>query len=175
MKKEIKPIKDFPGYFVSNYGEIYSTWTYGPGARSNGPMRRLQSKPSDTRWVVSLSKNNKRHTFKIHRLVLTTFVGPRPEKMEACHFPDRDTSNNRLDNLRWDTKKSNQADRVLHRTSNDGERNGSAKLKADQVLKILSKRALGVKYKDLAEEFHVSLSNIEMICQRKIWRSLIWL
>lgn len=67
---------------------------------------------------VDLSKNNKVKKFHIHKLVLTSFVGPCPDGMEACHFPDRDVTNNRLDNLRWDTHSNNEADKLIHGTDN---------------------------------------------------------
>ena len=52
----------------------------------------------------------------VHRLVLTAFVGPCPSGMEGCHN-DGDRSNNRLDNLRWDSRKENNLDAVVHRTN----------------------------------------------------------
>lgn len=52
----------------------------------------------------------------VHHAVLEAFVGPRPEGMEGCHFPDRDPANNRLENLRWDTRSSNHLDRRAHGT-----------------------------------------------------------
>jgi hypothetical protein len=54
----------------------------------------------------------------VHRLVLEAFVGPCPEGKEARHFPDRDPRNNRLDNLSWATRTTNQRDRDFHGTSN---------------------------------------------------------
>jgi hypothetical protein len=47
--------------------------------------------------------------------------------MEACHG-DGDSANNRLGNLRWDTPTNNHADKILHGTTNRGERSGTAKL-----------------------------------------------
>ncbi|CAN5951037.1 unnamed protein product [Sphagnum jensenii] len=64
---------------------------------------------------VSLFIEGRVVTCKVHSLVLETFVGPRPEGMEACHFPDSDPSNNKLQNLRWDTHSENVRDRFRHR------------------------------------------------------------
>lgn len=49
----------------------------------------------------------------IHQLVLTAFVGPCPLGMECCHG-DGDRANNRLTNLRWDTRSANQQDTLRH-------------------------------------------------------------
>lgn len=48
--------------------------------------------------------------FRVHRLVLETFVGPPPPGCEADHI-DRDRSNNALSNLRWVTKSENNKNR----------------------------------------------------------------
>ena len=48
-----------------------------------------------------------------HRAVLFAFVGPPPAGTECCHN-NGDPADNRLANLRWDTRKSNAADRKRH-------------------------------------------------------------
>lgn len=50
-----------------------------------------------------------------HRLVLSAFVGPCPRGMEGCHN-DGNPGNASLDNLRWDTKLGNYADKKRHGT-----------------------------------------------------------
>ena len=170
MKKIIKPVRGYSGYFVSNYGEMYSKWEGGGNNRRIGEcLNRLKCAYSDGRVQVNLSKNKKRISKRVHRIVLEAFVGPCPEGMEACHFPDRDTRNNRLDNLRWDTKASNHRDRVVHGTDNTGEKNGSAKLTWEKVAKIRAERA-STTYRVLAEKYNVSLSAIQQVCERKTWR-----
>lgn len=51
--------------------------------------------------------------YYVHALVLETFVGPRPDGMECCHWkPAPDGGyDNRLMNLRWDTRSANAYDR----------------------------------------------------------------
>jgi hypothetical protein len=49
---------------------------------------------------------------KVHRLVLEAFVGPCPPGMECCHYNDI-PDDNRLSNLRWDTRSANRYD--IHR------------------------------------------------------------
>lgn len=57
----------------------------------------------------------------LHKAVLLTFVGPAPSGWLACHFPDPDTSNCCLDNLRWDVRAENWEDARCHH-SGDAER-----------------------------------------------------
>jgi hypothetical protein len=72
----------------------------------------------------------------IHSLVLEAFVGPRPDGFEACHN-NGDRTDNRAENLRWDTPSANQNDRAKHGTSNRGERCGTSILKSYQVIAIM--------------------------------------
>ncbi|HDY86588.1 MAG TPA: hypothetical protein ENH82_00560 [bacterium] len=169
MEKIILPIKNSPGYYVSNYGEIYSKWEgKGPASKIGAVMKRLKPAYADGRWHIQLGSKGK--TLRIHRIVLETFVGKRPDKMEACHFPDRNTGNNRLDNLRWDTRKGNERDKIFHGTSNSGENNGSAKLKEKQIKTIRGEKIKGDTYKVIANKYHVSLSAIQQICEKTTWK-----
>lgn len=49
----------------------------------------------------------------VHTLVLEAFVGPRPDGFDGCHN-DGNPENNRVENLRWDTRSANQQDRARH-------------------------------------------------------------
>lgn len=60
---------------------------------------------------VCLRLNKRSFSIAVHRLVLETFVGLRPEGLVGCHYDD-DKSNNYLTNLRWDTQASNIADAI---------------------------------------------------------------
>ncbi|PIB80533.1 hypothetical protein CQY23_03060 [Mycobacterium celatum] len=64
---------------------------------------------------VTLAKNGHHRTHKVHRLVLEAFVGRCPPGFVGCHN-DGDTSNNRADNLRWDSPSANNFDLVRHGT-----------------------------------------------------------
>ncbi len=99
---------------------------------------------------------------RVHRVVMEAFVGPCPDGMEVCHG-DGDPMNARLDNLRYDTRKANHADKKRHGTSNSGSRHGNSKLTEDQVLRMRSNYAKGIgTYKSLSDEYEV---HIRTICQ----------
>lgn len=53
----------------------------------------------------------KRSTQRVCQLVLEAFVGPRPQKLDCCHWNDN-PADNRLENLRYDTRSANQCDAV---------------------------------------------------------------
>jgi hypothetical protein len=107
-------------------------------------------------------------TTNVHRLVLETFVGPRPEGCEACHCNGIRTDNRSV-NLRWDTPRSNQMDRAIHGTSNRGERCGTSLLSASQVLEIRESSERGC---DLAARFGVAQQTICAIRKGRSWTHL---
>jgi len=51
-----------------------------------------------------------RHTFTMHKVVLTTFAGPRPAGLEACHSPRGSGFNWYPEGVRWGSKADNHAD-----------------------------------------------------------------
>ncbi len=129
MKKEVwKPIptiidaygKSFTprGYEVSNLGRIRSyNNRYGRGDKSG--YRPLLKEPiiisgrPDARGyyqvLLSSGTRGKRKNFRIHVLVMQSFVGPAPEGMVICHYNDV-KADNRLENLRYDTSSANRLD-----------------------------------------------------------------
>lgn len=110
------PIVGYEGqYEVSDAGRVRSLARRVPCGYGNTrlvPSRIL--KPvvmKDGRLGVTLPGSPRRR-FRVHRLVLSAFVRePLPDE-EACHHPDPDPTNNRLENLRWDTRTENCLDIV---------------------------------------------------------------
>ena len=113
-------------YSVSDQGRVRNDETGRVLKPRQGSHGRLQ---------VELYREGACKSYLTHRLVLQAFVGPCPDSMEACHN-DGNHQNNRLGNLRWDTKKNNAADRLKHGTHNRGERSGQAKLTEAQAYEI---------------------------------------
>src|SRR4051812_5908836 len=91
------PVLGHPGYEVSDAGRVRSPH----GLLAAGPG-------GDGYPYVSLGRDCQ---VKVHTLVLTTFVGPRPPDMECRHLDDNPL-NAALTNLRWGTRSENILDRV---------------------------------------------------------------
>jgi predicted XRE-type DNA-binding protein len=112
-------------------------------------------------------------TWMVHTLILLAFVGPCPEGQQCRHFPDSDPTNNHLSNLQWGTQAENEADKIVHGTSNQGERNGHAKLSSEDVIQIRRLYETGdYKQGELAEMYHVGQSRISYIINRKNWATV---
>lgn len=111
-----KAIKGFEGmYEVSDLGRVKSL-----ARTTNHPFRKklneriLKGRLGWGRHLhVALCNNKERKYISIHKLVLQSFVGDPPEGMECCHN-NGDPSDNRLSNLRWDTRKGNVSDQIKH-------------------------------------------------------------
>lgn len=165
----ILPILEFPGYFIEDSGIVYSSYaSSGRYSFIGKTLKPLAIVAGDLgRSQVNLHRDGKTYTKRVHVLVLTAFVGPKPKGTEACHFPDRDVTNNRLSNLRWDTAVENQRDRKKHGTDNAGTRNPSAKLTASQVSEIRQRK--DEPRSVVARAFGVSPSLISMIVHGRLW------
>lgn len=105
-------------YSVSDQGQVqacaYQAKTrYGDACQR--PSKILNGRRTKKGYIiVGLTEPGGKCVQKrIHRLVLDAFVGPCPEGMECCHGPGG-PSDNRLVNLRWDTREENARDTVRH-------------------------------------------------------------
>ena len=100
----------------------------------------------------------------LHRCVLEAFVGPCPTGMEGSHKND-DVTDNRLDNLLWETRSDNCKRR--RRPAPENSRN--RKLSVAQVLEVRSLVAAGAVQRHLAKRFGVTPTCIHAIVKRKSW------
>lgn len=108
-------------YEVSDLGNIRSldrTVTDLGGARTRrfrGRLLRPQPNAQSARRVITLHRPGDARQEYVYRLVLLAFVGPPAPGQEACHN-NGDPTDDRLSNLRWDTRRENTLDRVRHGT-----------------------------------------------------------
>lgn len=167
------PIEGYVGlYEVSTAGRVRSlprTIKRPIGSYLKGEMVR---KPvAGKTGYLQVRLVNEAGTFKahyIHALVLEAFVGPRPEGFDACH-EDGDRSNNRISNLRWDSRAGNHADKKRHGTGTVGEKHPMAKLTDAQVRALRIRRAEGESVSVLAAEFNVSRMTAHRAAVCKSW------
>jgi hypothetical protein len=127
---------------------------------------------STGRLLVCLHENGKRKEHKVHRLVLEAFVGPCPLGMEACHYPDRDPTNNHVENLRWDTPSANQLDAVRHGTQGGLKNRNKDRLTETDARWIEYLFRAGVSVADLSEVYGVCPSHVRGIAHHRFWKHL---
>lgn len=118
MAEEWRDIPGYEGlYQASTAGRIRSLDRDSEQGFRRGVVLSMRPHPNGGHLQVGLSKQGRNTTFKVHRLVLATFVGPCPEGMEGCHN-NGDVNDNSLENLRWDTRLANIHDSIRHGTHN---------------------------------------------------------
>ncbi len=99
-----KDIQGYEGlYQVSNLGRVKSLVRgyYWQKERILKPCKHIKGY-----MLVSLSKNEKEKTFRLHRLVAIAFI-PNPENLPQIDHINADKTNNSVNNLRWVTAKEN--------------------------------------------------------------------
>jgi hypothetical protein len=172
-----KEIPGFPGYCAGTNGTIWTRWTRiytdkGCGTRAVIGIRWIQRKPSfdlEGRHQITLNKDGKKYTRKIHRIVLETHIGPCPSGFEGCHWDD-DRSNNRIEKLRWDTKIANAEDAIRNGRTPRGEDNVFAKLTEARVRSIRDEYAAGgITMTAIAIKQNVDLMTVSRIVRHKTW------
>lgn len=160
-------IPNFPAYCVTKDGRVWSWKT----------KRFLKPLLHHGYFRVSLCKNSRIYWKRVSRLILETFVGPCPARMECCHNNGIKTDN-RLENLRWDTRSNNIKDAIKHRTHcslyQRGETSPAVKLKEKDVRMIIYMYRTGLfLQREIAKIFNVGRQNIGSIINKKSWKH-IW-
>lgn len=173
MQELWRPVVGYEGlYEVSDHGRVRSL----DGERWNGrtwirKVGRVRSTPIGKRGypTIDLKRSGARRTFTVHTLVLTAFVGPRPEGHECRHL-NGDRADSRLTNLAWGTPTENDEDRRRHGTFVQGEKHGAAKLTDDQVREIRNSME---KQATIAQRHGITQSLVSMIKSGKRWAHVI--
>lgn len=167
--------KSVPGYEglyeVSDLGRVKSLdrqhlYKGTKTRKVKGKFLKLR-KDYQGRRYVNLHKNKKTERYFVHKLVALVFIGKRPEGYDICHN-NGDKQDNRLSNLRYDTKKQNQID--IYR---QGGKHGLGKLDIEDVVNIRRLYSTGeYTYKYLGDIYSVSKSTIGSIIRNE---SFYWI
>ena len=168
MKLDKEEWRAIPGYgmdyFVSSSGKVAS--------RKAGTMRILKPAIGSRGYLhVVLSRRGKTTTFPVHRLVLESFVGIRPDGEEARHL-DGNKMHNGINNLKWGTKHENAMDKFRHGTDICGERNPNNKLTREDIVKIRMLHRMGWSNVKISQLFDLEKSHVSDIINNKSW---VWL
>lgn len=169
--------KVIPGYYgfyrVDQYGVVWSCRLKNMGCNRRdliGPWRKMKLSWGDSgRLVVNLRRNGKQRIWKVHQLVLETFVGPRPPGMEGCHWDDC-VWNNAVSNLRWATRQANSYDAFRNGRYQLGERCHMAKLvrqQVDEMRQLYSDG--GWSYRSLGRKYGVFFTTVSDVIKRRTW------
>lgn len=158
------PIPSQWGYYATTEGEILSEWEAGCQAGPFGDLHPMKPK-TVAKGYLALKLSGDRYV-GIHRLVCEAFYGPAPTANHQASHLDHDQTNNRPENLRWETAAENNARSPVAL----GERNGQSKLSAGDVSEIRRRRAKGELLRVIAEDYGVARSHVGGICRGAFWK-----
>ena len=159
---EYRPIPGHPDYMVGSDGSVFRR------------LKCARTRRGYFRITLCTGRKDERVRRWLHHLVLEAFVGPRPEGMQACHYPDHNPANNCRENLRWDTPKGNAGDRLKSGRYDPirGSKHYKAKLDDEAVRAIRAARAAGERLAVIAARYGISDKLVSLIARRKIWKWL---
>lgn len=132
--------------------------------------RILKATISD-KWghlAVHIGVGGERFVVGVHRMVLLAFAGEPPVGCEGCHN-NGDPSDNRPENLRWDTHFNNNQDRKKAGHYAVGESHPMARLTPEQAMAI---RTRSVTKKEAMRVFGISNSQHHRIMKGESWSHL---
>ncbi len=167
------PIPDFPGYEISDLGQVRSFL-------GHGDYRINQTITSNSRVLspcfagkyahLTLRNAAGRHTRLVHRLVLLSFIGPPPHPTWHASHRDGNRANNRLNNLRWLSVGDNNRERAEHGTMPIGEKNKASKLTENDVFELRRLFKAGAKKSQLAKRFGINESTVARAIFKITWK-----
>lgn len=163
MGTDFIQVPDFPGYYATKDGRVWSTWKAGckplPDAAEPRVVKHAIHKGGYHQ--ICLRKDGVRFKVYIHEVILRTFVGPRPDGKTHARHLNGNPSDNRIKNLVWGTASENSRDRFRHGTC------AQAKLTEEQVVAIREAEGTNTQ---LAERFGISRYQVGRIRARFSWR-----
>ena len=122
-----KDIKEYPGYQVSNLGQIKSF-------KQSREGRILKPKISAGYAGIDFRKNGKSYYGLVHRIVLSTFSPVEGWETLTVNHIDGNCLNNNLENLEWMTQSENtKYSREILRTGNATQKVHIIKLNGEEL------------------------------------------
>lgn len=171
MKEIWKDIEGYEGlYQVSNLGRVKSLDRLVKGRYGNSRLVKGKLLKShldrDGYLKVRVSINNNVINYFNHRLVAKTFI-PNPDNKPQVNHINGIKTDNRIENLEWNTAKENSIHSVINGLSKTGVKHYKSKLTEKDVIEIRSSKLTN---RALAGKYDVSHSTIGRIRTFKIWK-----
>lgn len=166
----VRGVEGFPGYRVTEDGQVQSCWSRGGVPRVMTDVWRTMRVCIGAYGypILVLCRDGRKINCKLHVLMARAFLGPRPEGGQVRHL-DGDKTNCRADNLSYGTHAENMADNVRHGVMARGERHRHAKLTDEEARRVLSLKGSGMTSARVGAMFGMSATGI-----RGIWNGMTW-
>jgi len=166
MKREWKDIPGYEGiYQASSDGKIKAVaYVYGArGTLLHTPGKIIPpQKKTNPYYRVFLFSDDASRDYRVHELVVLTFIGERPKGKQGqeIRHKDNDPKNNHYKNLAYSSAKRNNKDKASADTRAYGEKSGASILTFKEVGEIRRLKANGKSNNYLEKKFGVKVSEI---------------
>jgi hypothetical protein len=169
-----KSVAGFAGrYEVSDTGDVRSLITID--SRGNRRVPKVLAKCDEVKRgvvirqrVTLMGDNNSRHQKKVHELVASAFLGPKPSGMVVRHL-DGHAYNNAASNLAYGTDFDNMQDAIKHGTTVRGELSPKALVTAEMVIALRQREWKRGDQIVVAKELGISTGTLNCILKRRTW------
>lgn len=170
---EWRAVSGFPGYEVSNAGDVRSITRAVPHQNVTknifGKMKKARPQKNGGQMRVTLFHERASKSIFVHRLVMAAFVGPLPAGKLVRHL-NGNPHDNRLENLAYGDAFENAADAIAHGVQPRGERSNKSSLTDRKIREIRCfARDPRISQKSLASMYGVTAANITCIVRRQTW------
>ena len=154
----------FPEYEVSSLGNVRRI----KKSCVSTPLKQIKPwRMKNGYMLVALSSMGKKKYFLVHRLVFQSFNGS-CDGFDVCHN-NGIRSDNRLENLRSDTRKGNMSDIYKHDTHIRGERCGTNKYKTEQIVAFKQDVKNGMSVASAARKNQINRMTAYNINDKRSW------
>jgi hypothetical protein len=177
LLQDVVESKEFEGYLVARDGRVFSTRRYGPcraglNLYKGRAVRELKYHIGRSRRYleVNLIREGKRCRVRVHRLVAEVYLPQRPFNEAVIRHLDGNAFNNCYENLVWGSRQDDANDRVLLGTTAKGGRNGSAKLREEEVIEMRRRYWCGDGTLRLSDEFGISQRHARDVIFGRYWK-----
>lgn len=167
--EEIKEDPLFVGYWVTNYGRVFSNRPINGKGSLTDKFRELKPKLCSNGRYLCYGPHKRIRM--IHRAVAHAFLGDPPEGLEVSH-KDGNSHNNRADNLEYVSHSDNERMKLAHGTRGRGELNSYHKLlqhQVDEIRERLKNYKRGM-LTAIAKEYGLNVATIHQIHKGKTWK-----
>ncbi len=165
FEEQWKEIPEWPDYMASNLGHLYSK-------KKRKVMIQHQCHPFGY-LGITLCRNGKRIHKMVHPLIISSFIGPRPEGLEINH-KDSNPKNNNIENLEYVTHGQNMKHGydVGNKIRPKGELHPMTSLTDKTVIFVRSLKTKGLKNIDIHKLTGIEASTISRLVNHKIWNHI---